>query len=487
MNHSILDTLRSWARLPAALVALTLVTGCAVVQAQKKTEDLVKVGTVRTTATQEQHAQRAAEEVPLFQRMPGLWVSDRIVPRNAAQTLPPVFDQPFAYRSIDPTPLGLFAADLQRATGTPVKLLGDSASRSVMLDFVGTGRQAMESLPSRYGVTWEFTDGAIVIMQSVTKIFRIERSGVDVGGMAGNRKDPWVELEANIKAIAPNARTSISRNNNTITVVGAPLAMPDIEKLVNLDARSAARRVVLRWQLVNFKATEGGEAGIALDVLLRRAGGTASLVVGSPSQAAGAGVLTLTKSGGSTDGSSYALSLLNQSGNTVVVREGFVPLQQNDTQEFGNTRTIYYASKSSLVTVPTSSSGSTVGNTAVVTEQSSINVGLDGKFGISVFDSELAELSYELSVTVLDSLRKQQSAIQYQEYPETSQRRARGRIRVQHGQTYVISTDTAESASFDRRGLLPGQAAVLGGNVSASQTNDQWLLLVTPIITNSAF
>lgn len=474
------------ARLSVAIVVVALAAGCAAVQAEKKSDDLVKAGTVRTGASQEQHAQRAAEEVPLYQRMPGLWVSDRVVPRNAAQALPPVFDQPFAYRSVEPTHLGLFAADLQRATGVPVRLMGEAASRTVMLDFIGTGRQAMESIPPRYGVTWEFVEGAIVIMQSVTKMFTIERSGVDVGGSVGNRKDPWVELEANIRAIAPNARTSLSRSNNTVTVVGAPLAMPDIEKLVNLDARSASRRVVLRWQLVNFKATEGGEAGVALDVLLRRAGGTASLVLGSSSQTPSAGVLTLTKSGGSTDGSTYALSLLNQSGNTAVVREGFVPLQQNDTQEFGNTRTIYYAAKSSLVTLPTAGSSAN-NNTAVVTEQSSINVGLDGKFGISVFDSEIAELSYELSVTVLDALRRQQTAVQYQEYPETSQRRARGRIRVQHGQTYVISTDTAESASFDRRGLLPGQAAVLGGNLQGTQTNDQWLLLVTPIITNSAF
>lgn len=486
MTQTFLRPLILSARLTAALVLVVLATGCAGVQAQKKSDQLTKLSTVRTTASQEQHVQRAAEEVALYQRMPGLWVSDRVVPRNPAQALSSVFDQPFAYRSVDPTPLGLFVADLQRTTGVSVKLLGDPASRAVMIDFVGTGRQAMESIPARYGVTWEFSDGAIVMMQSVTKMFTIERGGVDVGGAAGNRKDPWVELDANIKAIAPNARTSISRNNNTITVVGAPLAMPDIERLVNLDARNAARRVVLRWQLVNFKATEGGEAGIALDLLLRRAGGTASLVAGAASQNADAGVLKLTKAGGSLDGSTYALSLLNESGNTVVVREGFVPLQQNDTQEFGNTRTIYYASKSSLVALPTSGS-STSGGTAIVTEQSSVNVGLDGKFGISVFESELAELSYELSVTVLDALRRQQSAAQYQEYPETSQRRARGRIRVQHGQTYVISTDTAESASFDRRGLLPGQAAVLGGSVQGNQTNDQWLLLVTPIITNSAF
>jgi len=477
--------LRATTRAGLTLAAAFLITGCASFQAERQADDLSKASSTKAIQMQETHTSRAATQLALYERLPGLWVSNRVVPRNVVQALPPVFDQSFAYRSIEPTSLGLFAADLQRATGVPVKLIGDAVNRAVMLDFVGTGRQAMDSIPTRYGVTWQYADGAIVITQSVTRMFTIERSGVDVGGAAGGRKDPWAELEAAIKTVAPNARVNVSRSNNTITVVGAPLAMADIERIVNHDARTASRRVVLRWQLVNFKATRGGEAGVALDVLMRKPAGTVSLAGGVASQAAGVSVLTLTKAGGASDGSTAALSLLNQTGNAAVVRDGFVPLQQNDTQEFGNTRTVYYASKSSLVTVPATGS-SPNGNTAVVTEQSSINVGLDGKFGISVFDSEAAELSYEFSVTVLDNLRRVQSAVAYQEYPETSQRRARGRIRVQHGQTYVISTDTGESASFDRRGLLPGQAAVLGGNAQGSQTNEQWLLLVTPIITNSA-
>lgn len=465
--------------------AMAGLSGCASIESEKKSEVLSQVAVQRTAAADREHEHRAEAVVPLYERVPGPWVSDRVVPRNYAQMLPAVFDQPFAYRSAEPTSLGVFAADLQRATGIQVRLVGEPVTRPVFLDYVGTGRQALDTIASRFAVSWEYSDGAIVITQSLTKMFIVERSGVDVGGALGGRKDPWAELEASIKSIAPNARISVSRHTNTITVVGAPLAMPDIERLINHDAQMAARRVVLRWQLVNFTAGTGGEAGVQLAALLNRSNGSVSLGGGVESQTPGVGVLSFLKSGGVADGSKLAISLLNQAGNTVVVREGFVPLLQNDTQEFGNTKTLYYASKSSLVTLPATTGNNS--NTAVVTEQSSINVGLSGKFGITVFDSEQAELSYEFSVTVLDQLRKQQTAVQYQEYPETSQRRARGRIRIHHGQTYVISTDTAESASFDRRGILPGQAAVLGGNVQGTERNDQWLLLVTPVVTNSAF
>lgn len=479
--------IRPTLRLAAACLLAALSVGCTSLQVQDKAKELTHTASSTTQALQQKHVATAAAVVPLYQRVPGLWVSERVVPRSSVQALPPAFDQPFAYRSVEPVPLTWFTADLQRATGVPFRLIGENLTGSTMLDFVGTGRQAMESIPARYGVTWELVDGTIIVTQSVTRMFTVERSGVDVGGFVGGRKDPWVELEANIKAISPSARVSISRSNNTITVIGLPAVMPHIERLVNHDAKQASRRIVLRWQLVNYKARQGSEAGLALDLLLQRAGHTAGLVVGSITQTPGAGVLSLTRSkpGSAWDGSSVALNLLHESGNTAVVRQGYVPLQHNDTQEFGNTRTVFYASKSSLATVPTT--GSNVATTAVVTEQDKVNVGVDGRFGISVFDSEQAELSYEFSVTVLDALRRQQTAVQYQEYPETSQRRARGRIRVQHGNTYIISTDTAETASFDRRGLLPGQASVLGGSEQTHSVDDQWLLLVTPIITTSAF
>lgn len=477
----------------AALAAAFVLSACSTPQIQEKALILEKAIGEKSIQQTARLTERSVAEVPLHQRVPGLWVSDRVIPKSASQNLPSVFDRPMVYRSTESVSLAALASDVQRSTGIPVRLVGEAVSRAVLIDYVGSARQAMDTILPRYGVTWEYTDGGINITQSITRMFTIERSGVDVGGTAGNRRDPWAEMEANLKNLAPNARMSVSRTNNTITVVGAPLAMPDIEKYVNLDARQASRRIVLRWQLVNYQTRTSGEAGLALNYLLNRSGGTASLVAGAASATAGAGILAIARDriGASTDGSSYALSLLNQSGNTTVVREGFSPLKHNDTQEFGNTRTIGYAAKSSLVSVPQASGGvGTTGSTnttAVVTEQANISFGLDGKFGISVFDSEKAELSYDFKVTVLDALRKQQTAVQYQEYPETSERKARGRLQVEHGQTYIINTETADSAQFDRRGVLPGAAAVLGGSESGSQQNDQWMLLVTPIITNSAF
>lgn len=317
-------------------------------------------------------------------------------------------------------------------------------------------------------------------------MYTVARAGVDVGGNLGNRRDPYAEIESVIRAIAPNARLAVSRTNNTVMVSAPPVAIAEIDRFMEIDSRNAGRRVMLRWQLVNFTASSGGEAGLALNYLLSRAGGAASLITqgGSPGQ--GAGVLTISRDrpGASSNGSEYAISLLNKSGNAVVIREGIAPVRHNDTQDFEATRTIFYASKSSLATIaPTG--GSANATTAIVNEQSSLEIGLNGKFGVAVFDDERIDLSYDFTVKVLDKLRIQSSATQYQEYPETSQRKARGRIPVNHGATYVITTDSADSTTFDRRGLLPGAAAVLGGNESGAQENQQWLFLVTPIVTNS--
>lgn len=463
-----------------------LASGCTTPAIVERTQQVSATTQSKATAIQAEVVERANADVPLYARLDRMWVSNRVVPRTFAQALPAAFDKKLVYRTSEPVGLSEFASTLERATATPVRLGGDPVTRTSTIDYIGTGRGALEAMASKWGVVWEYADGAIVVTQGVTRLYTVARAGVDVGGSLGNRRDPYAEIEAFVRAVAPNARLAVSRTNNTVLVSAPPLAIADIDRFMEIDSRNAGRRVMLRWQLVNFTASSSGEAGLALNYLMSRAGGAASLVTqgGSPGQ--GAGVLTITRdrAGAPTNGSEYAISLLNKSGNAVVIREGLAPVRHNDTQDFEATRTIFYASKSSLATIaPTG--GSANATTAIVNEQSSLEIGLNGKFGVAVFDDERIDLSYDFTVKVLDKLRIQSSATQYQEYPETSQRKARGRIPMTHGATYVITTDSADSTTFDRRGLLPGAAAVIGGNESGTQENQQWLFLVTPIVTNS--
>jgi hypothetical protein len=468
-----------------SFVVLVLLGGCSTTAIVERTQQVSETTQARSTAIQAGVAERASAEVPLYARVDRLWVSNRVVPKAFAQQLPSVFEKRFVYRSGEPVALASFAADLERATGTPVRLAGETVTRTVLLDIAGPARGALDAMSSKWGVVWEYVDGAILVTQGVTRLYTVARAGVDVGGNPGNRRDPYAEIESVVRAIAPNAKIAVSRTNNTVLVSAPPASISEIDRFMAIDQRNAARRVTLHWQLLNFTASSGGEAGLALNYLMARAGGAASLVTQGPGPGQGAGVLTLSRNqpGSPSNGSEYAISLLNKSGNAVVIREGFASVRHNDTQEFEATRTIYYASKSSLASIP-ATSGSNNGTTAIVNEQSSLEIGLSGKFGIAVFENENMDMSYEFAVKVLDQLRVQASATQYQEYPETSQRKARGRIPVSHGNTYIITTDSADSTNFDRRGMLPGAAAVLGGREAATQEKQQWLFLVTPIVTN---
>lgn len=477
----------------SSFVNQSLLAACVVILSACTTQGVISTTQQAVSNTETRVGQitanleaRKLDEVPLYQRVPGMWFSDRVLPRSTAQRMPPVFDQNFVLR--EQTTLAITdVADIIRAhTGLTILINGDAiGSQRIGVDSVTSLKSLLDSTTSRFGMTWQYLDDAIQIQQSVVRTFVIDRPGFDtitVGSAGGaakaGSKDPWTDILDAIRVVAPRARVSAMRSSNSITVADSPANVARIAELLEVDDRQASKKVTLLWKLVVFTKSVGGEAGLGFNYL-KTAGRKLSFA--SPTSLVGtiASALKVESIAGESLGSEMILSLLNQSGSTMVVRDGITEISQNGRSDFGTEKEVFYISRSTPGVASSLTSSASVG-----LEQASVKVGLAGAFGATVFDSERMTLGYDFTVSSLDQLKSVTSAGTTLQSPETTKRYSRGQVPIKHGETWILSAETSDANSFDRRGILPAQGSILGGSETAGSNRDQWLLLVTPILTS---
>jgi type II secretory pathway component GspD/PulD (secretin) len=462
----------------ATVLSLAL-SGCATREVEQHVDNRADSIHAVAQAVQRNVDQKMAAEVPLYQRVQALWVSDRSVVRSTGDALPPQFNRPFVYKSTQPLTVRGFAALVQEASGGAVNVRGETPVMPVQVEFKGSLRNFVTSTAQQFGASINYDNGVLEIAQTEVRTFTVYRAAYNVsaGGGGGARRDPYAELEATLKAVAPRARITVSRNTNSITVVDAPAAMRDVERLMAFDAEQGAKRVLVRWQLINFNTTTAGEAGIALNYLKAKNGGTLGVSVPSAATAsANALSIAMTNPASSALGSTLVLSLLNQAGRATVVRDGLMALTNNDVREYNQTLSLPYAKKTTLATIPGLGTNTNVTSVVPLTEFDYKEIGLYMQMSGTIHDSEDVDISLNLKLEQLVRFKQIPSAGVVQEAPEIAKRSIDGRIRLKHGTSGLFVSDNNDTSMFDRR-------AGLGLSETAEGKQDQWLILLTPVIT----
>lgn len=477
--------------------ALTLVLALSMLSACT-TEKYATRTTEKLSATQAQvetgvsKLEERKAPIPVYMRVPGLWISDRVVPQTSSQRLPPEFSEPFVLREQASLTLADIADAIRSSTGIQIALQGEAlglADQRFAVDYIGTLQSVIDAVASRTGVSWTWEGNVVVIQQSVAQTFPVRRSGIEGvkavaitgstsssggGAAAPTPIDPYTELVAAIRVISPKARVSVLKNASAIMVSDTPANVKRVAELLEFDERQSNKQVTLLWRLVNYTTSNSAEAGIDLQYLLSRSGGALSLASTSSLTGLSAGALKLASTEG--DGSFAAIKLLNEIGNAYVAKSGIATIKNNSRDDISNEKEIFYISK----TTPGAASATGAAGAPGI-EQSSVKVGLSGAFGVSIYDSERMDLSFDFSVAFLDQLVSTTSAGQTLQSPNLSKRTGRGSVAVKHGETFILTSQSSDGATYDRRGLLPD--TILGGSDRGSSTSEQWLLIVTPVIT----
>ncbi len=159
-----------------------------------------------------------------------------------------------------------------------------------------------------------------------------------------------------------------------------------------------------------------------------------------------------------------------------MVRDGLMALTNNDVLEYNQTLSLPYAKKTTLATIPGLGSNTNVTSVVPLTEFDYKEVGLHMQMSGTIHDSEDVDISLNLKLEQLVRFKQIPSAGVVQEAPEIAKRSIDGRIRLKHGTSGLFVSDNNDTSMFDRR-------AGLGLSETAEGKQDQWLILLTPVIT----
>lgn len=464
--------------LALAAIAAALV-GCATREIERKTDERVDRVNAVVDAVQAATAARIQNDVPLYERVHELWISDRSMRPSPGAALPAQFNRPYVFRSMLPQTIGQFAQQVQQACRCNVQLVGEAQPLvPLMMEYQGTLRGFVQTQAQRFGVAYAWTDSGLEVVQTEARTFPVTRVAYE--SQAGKR-DPWLELETSLRAIAPRGRIVINRATNSITVVDRPSAMREIERFMAHDAEASSRTVAVRWQLINFSSTQAGSAGAALNVVLNRAGGQLQ-ITGGQNPADGVGTLRIanTDPTSPTSGSTLLLSLLNQAGQATIIRDGIMPINNNDTREYAQTLKVPFPSKVTLASIPgLGTTNSAIAQVVPVTELQTEEVGLEIKMAATIHPSEEVDLSVDFKLRQITAMRDFSTQLVKQMAPETAKRATTGRFRTRHGESFLMVMDNNDESLFDRRvGFAVGE--------SGQGRRDQWLVLITPVITRGS-
>jgi hypothetical protein len=467
--------LRKLLTLAIACSASLAITGCATRDIERKTQDRVERATAVVDAVQASAAAKI-EDVPVYQRVQGLWISDRSIRRSPGEALPPIFNRPYAFKSVLPISIGVFAQTVQQACSCNVNLVGESQQLVPMvMEYQGTLRGYVQTQAQRFGVAYAWTENGLEIVQTEARTFPIQRVAYE--SQAG-KKDPWAELEASLRAVAPRARVVTNRATNSITVVDRPSAMREVERFIAHDMDASSRTVLVRWQLINYQSNLVGEAAAAVNVIVNRGGRQLGIVAGQ-SPADGVGTVRLVNADplSPTAGSSVVLSLLNQYGKATILRDGLMPIHNNDSRTYAETLKVPFPSKVTLASIPgLGTNTANVTQIVPVTELSAEEVGLEIKMAATIHPSEEVDLSVDYRLRQITAMRDFSTQNVRQEAPETARRQTDGRFRTRHGESFLLVMDNKDSSLYDQRvGFAAGD--------SGETRQDQWLVLITPIIS----
>ena len=464
--------------------AVLLLGGCASYQAQQRTEKAAAkvhnlVNTVETT-TEERMG-----DVPFYARVNELWVSERTTTRSPSEFLPPQFNRQVVFRSVTPVTFSQFITFLQQGSRTNVTVNGGDMSLlapSIAVNYEGSLRGFVHHAAQRFGVGYGWTEGGLEITISETRTFPVMRPAVDVRTAAagtGNaqRRDPYLELESAIKVLSPSARVVSSRSTNSITVVDRPMKMREIERYMAFDAQQAQRQVMLRWQMISYTSTLTGEAGAALNLLMSRGGKDVALTGGANASASANTLkLSITDPKSTLSGSSLVLALLNQNGEASITRQGVITLQNNTSKDYAQTKLRSFPSETQLIAAPGLNPNGANAALIPVTKLQPTEVGLKMHVSATIHPSEEVDGSMEVEMQELEGIDDFSTPLYQQKSGRFAKRLLNGLFRLRHGETQLFVMDNADSSSFD-------SSTGLGAKTSGNGQKEQWLMLITPIVT----
>lgn len=399
-------------------------------------------------------------------------------------------------------------------------------ARSFIIDqaspFGGTLTELLDQVSSKYGVGWDYKDGAILISRIVTRTYQIAsitdtndisstisktgttgsanggNSGsgggagnVSVAGSASSSSDVSAKMAASVDVVkglkaaiegtlTPGVGKYAISSSGVITVTDTREIQEQIQELVDAENKSVSRQVRMRMQIVDLTASTNNDMGVDWSWLIADATRKWNVnffsPAGLPGGSTGFGQLGVIRNGDVSTTSAFLRALA-----TV----GKVNIRKDETYTMMNNRPLSVANTDNFIYPARSSPASTSTNEATAVpgvEPGQLTTGTFLNMRTSIQPNGSVIVQFSMDASLRGETKTFVSNGVTLQYPQSTANQYQIYSTIVNGQTAVLAgidntQQQATDKSFDSK-LTP----LLGGGIATTTSRRAVLVLLTPQI-----
>jgi len=415
--------------------------------------------------------------------------------------------------SLPPPPNGIMG-DLSGRGQPPGPAMAAAApGRAMMINFSGPADVLFNRVAAHFNRAWEFRDGGIRFLAKITRTFPIivpplpskiassltnrSENGGDKGTATSTATtvdfkaedvDVWVELEKKLQSVVGEKGVVISRASRDVTVTGTPSQMSRAAQIIADANETNGRQVTVSVEVLKITKSKNSQLGLDMQAVFESISQRWGASISGPALDTSAGGTVrgnvISNSGrlGQLNGSSIAVQALQSQGDVSSVYKDMNTAMNNTPAPFQDVVQQRIINKIKETTVPN------VGVSAE-TETIVINTGFTLNVLPSVAPGNRVVMHYALTLEDLVDLNPVKVGTgNNQVLLETIA--TTGRIQnaiMRSGDTLVLGGFERRSVSKDNSGTLDKDFWLFGGGGTASDERTFFVVLVTPVITDSGF
>lgn len=421
------------------------------------------------------------------------------------------------------------------ATLTPPPSLGgggyDAGARPsaqlAAIAFQGSMKQLLDLVAGQLDATWKYDSqtNSIHIFRFENRIFHINALPGDVGFDAGMESGSgqqfqggqgqtvqaaespgktefkgqvsiWKSLFANLKPmLSPQGSLQLNEALSSISVHDRWDRVDAIAKAVDQINQSLGMQVQVNVKIYRVQQNDQDNRGISWGVLYNTLGqaatnfgvsistpqptasGLASMILNSP---------TRNRSGSPSlfSGSQFFINALSTLGKVSAIQDATVETTNNEPVAFERVHSkAYVASTTPLVTTGTSSGSSVIGAGATIVP-GTVVTGFDMTALPSVSpDGHRLLLQMKITVSTLDSLGSFTTGGNTVQQPNVSKADFPERTWLKSGQSLILAGFADTETNNTTNTVLDKSLWGLGGNRALANTKDEFVVVITPVVT----
>lgn len=423
-----------------------------------------------------------------------------------------------------PPGLGLLPPSQKGITPQPMPGMGQSYSQpitdvsSIDMKWNGTLSGFLDNTTSRLGLSWSYRAGVVMIERYVTETFEMATfggsqdykmglSGGNSGGLSGSGQSSSSSSSlslnedgklAILESLRQAVETMVKPGGGTVVlnegtgrffVTAQKDVMSRVREVIKAEDASLQRQAMIQFDIYSVTNTDANEKGIDWTVVINNVSSALGASIKSPASltstiGGGLGINILSDIAGNQastklGGSQVVLNLLNQVGSNALYRPVSMVALNRQWARKTNLNTTGYLSET------TPSTSSSAGSGAPGLKTSSVTTGDKVMVQPAIMDNGTIMLKFGISLSELLGLFDQTAgtgaSFQKVQTPNTSGTDDQGTIRLNPGESMVVTGLTRRTASGDARTLGENISAGLGGSRKDSYKREDFLIVVRAV------